>query len=224
MQLWKENKWHQRLQKKHRYNFLFQGRKSVNITTDMVKTLREKTNAGMMDCKKALKEAKGNLEKANEILRKKGLLVAAKKAGRETKQGIIGSYIHTNSKIGVLVEVNCETDFVAKNDIFRKFVKNLTLQITSANPLYVSKDDIPPETIEKEKEIFKAQIKGKPDNIVEKIVNGKIDKWYSEVCLLNQPFVKDPDKTTIQDLLTAKIAELGENIAIKRFVRYHVGE
>lgn len=196
----------------------------MNITTDLVKKLREKTNAGMMNCKEALKESGGNLEKATELLRKKGLSVAAKKAGRETKEGIIGSYIHTGSKIGVLVEVNCETDFVAKNTIFKDFVKDLTLQIASANPLYISQDEIPPEIIEKEKEIYRAQIKGKPDNVAEKITAGKLQKWFSEVCLLDQVFVKPPNDTSIKDLLTSKIASLGENITIRRFTRYHLGE
>ena len=196
----------------------------MKITTDLVKTLREKTNAGMMNCKEALKESGGNLEKATELLRKKGLSLAAKKAGRETKEGIIGSYIHTGSKIGILVEVNCETDFVAKNTIFKNFVKDLTLQIASANPLYISQDEIPPEIIEKEKEIYRAQIKGKPDNVAEKITAGKLQKWFSEVCLLDQIFVKPPNDTTINDLLKSKIAELGENITIRRFTRYHLGE
>lgn len=196
----------------------------MKITTDLVKKLREKTNAGMMDCKKALKEADGNLEKAAEILRKKGIAIAAKKAGRETKEGTIGSYIHTGSKIGVLVEVNCETDFVAKNKVFKDFVKDITLQIASANPLYISKDEISPEIIEKEKEIYRAQITGKPDHVVEKIIAGKLDKWLSEVCLLDQIFIKPPNDTTIKDLLTSKIAELGENITIRRFTRYHLGE
>lgn len=194
------------------------------ITSDLVKQLREKTNAGMMDCKKALKEADGNTEKAEEILRKKGIATAAKKASRETKEGTIASYIHTNSKIGVLVEVNCETDFVARNHSFKVFVKDLTLQIASANPLYISREEVQPEIIEKEKEIYKAQIKGKPDNVAEKIITGKIEKWYQDVCLLDQIFIKPPNDKTIKDLLTEKIAELGENITIRRFTRYHVGE
>lgn len=189
-----------------------------------MKKLREKTNAGMMDCKEALKETGGDTEKAAEILRKKGISIAAKKAGRETKEGIIGSYIHTGSKIGVLVEVNCETDFVARNESFKNFVKDLTLQIASANPLFISQDQIPPEMIEKEKEIYSAQIKGKPDHVTEKIISGKIAKWFSEVCLLDQVFVKPPNDKTIKELLTSKIAELGENITIRRFTRYHLGE
>lgn len=190
----------------------------------MVKKLREKTNVGMMDCKQALKEASGNLEKATEILRKKGIATATKKAGRETKEGMIGSYIHTGSKIGVLVEINCETDFVAKTQVFKGFVKDITLQIASANPLYISRDEIPPEIIEKEKEIYRAQITGKPDHIVEKIIAGKLEKWFSEVCLLDQVFIKPPNDITIKNLLTSKILELGENITIRRFTRYHLGE
>lgn len=198
--------------------------KNMNIAPDLVKTLREKTNAGMMDCKDALRQCSGDIEKAVEHLRKKGISIAAKKAGRETKEGIIASYIHTGAKIGVLIEVNCETDFVARNQSFKDFVKDLTLQIASANPLFISRDQIPPEILEKEKEIYKEQIKGKPDNVAEKIIAGKIEKWYSEVCLLDQIFVKPPNDVTIKDLLTRKIAEIGENISIKRFTRYHLGE
>lgn len=196
----------------------------MKITTDLVKALREKTNVGMMDCKQALKESGGDIEKATEILRKKGIAIAAKKAGRETKEGIIGSYIHHGSKIGVLVEVNCETDFVAKTKSFKDFVKDITLQIASANPLYISRDQISPEIIEKEKEIYGEQIKGKPDHVVEKIISGKLEKWFSEVCLLDQVFIKPPSDITIKDLITSKIAELGENITIRRFTRYHLGE
>lgn len=196
----------------------------MKISTDLIKTLREKTNAGMMDCKEALIESAGDIEKAETILKKKGLIIAAKKVGRAAKDGVIASYIHPGSKIGVLVEVNCETDFVARTDIFKTFVKDITLQIASANPLYILQDEIPPEVIEKEKEIHKEGTKGKPDHIANKIIEGKLQKWCSEVCLLNQPFVKEPDKMTIKDLLTSKIAELGENIVIRRFTRYHLGE
>ncbi len=196
----------------------------MTVNVDLIKDLRAKTNAGILDCRKALEETGGNLEKAGEILRKKGLVIAAKKIGRAAKDGVISSYIHQGSKIGVLVEINCETDFVARTDVFKEFVKNITLQVASSNPLYISPDNIPPEVIEKEKEIYKEQVKGKPDNIIDKIVEGKLTKWYSEVCLLNQPFVKEPDKFTIQELLTSKIAELGENIVIRRFTRYHLGE
>ena len=195
----------------------------MTVTPDLVKQLREKTNAGIMDCKRALKEAGSDISKAIELLRKKGVALAAKKSGRTAKEGIISSYIHLGSKIGVLIEVNCETDFVARNDKFQTFVKDLMLQVASANPLYLSRDEIPPEVIEKEKEIHKDQIKDKPENVIEKILDGKIEKWYGEVCLLDQPFVKPPNDKTIQDLLTEKIAELGENIIIRRFTRYHVG-
>jgi elongation factor Ts len=193
-----------------------------DISPDLVKQLREKTSAGMMDCKKALVEAKGNLEAAEVILRKKGVATAGKKASREAKEGVIASYIHFD-KVGVLVEVNCETDFVAKNDSFRAFVKDVTLQIAAGSPLYVKRDEVPASFIEKEKEIAAAQIKDKPAAVIEKIVTGKVDKVFSTICLLEQAFVKDQNKT-IQDLLTAKISELGENIIIKRFVRYALGE
>lgn len=196
----------------------------MKISIELIKELREKTNTGIADCRQALEESSGDIEKAKEILKKKGLVIAAKKAGRATKEGLIASYVHPGSKIGVLVEVNCETDFVARNDMFKHFVKDITLQIASANPLYISPADVPPEVIEKEKEIYKEQVKGKPEQIANKILEGKLQKWYSEVCLLEQPFVKEPDKLTIKDLLTAKIAEIGENIVIRRFTRYHLGE
>jgi elongation factor Ts len=193
------------------------------INPQFVKQLREKTNAGMMDCKRALTEANGDMEKAEAILRTKGIASAGKKASRATKEGIVASYIHLQGKVGVLVEVNCETDFVAKNDIFREFVKDITLHIAAAHPLCVSRDQVSAVDLEKEREIYRAQVKGKPENIVEKIVEGKVDKYYSTVCLLDQAFIKNPDQT-IKDLLTAKISELGENIVIRRFTRYMVGE
>jgi elongation factor Ts len=193
------------------------------ITPELVRKLREKTNAGMMDCKRALEEAAGDLAKAETILRTKGIASASKKASRATKEGIVASYIHLQGKVGVLVEVNCETDFVAKNENFRTFVKDITLHIAAAHPLYVSREDVPGKLIEAEREIYKAQVKGKPANVVEKIVDGKLDKFYSTVCLLEQGFIKNPD-VTIKDLLSAKIAELGENIVIRRFTRYLVGE
>lgn len=195
----------------------------MQITAATVKELREKTNAGMMDCKKALQEAGGDMEKAVEILRKKGLSMASKRSGRETKEGVIDSYIHIGNKIGVMIEVNCETDFVARNEVFQTFVRDLMLQVASAAPLYVSRDDVPGELVEKEKDIARAQITGKPDNIVEKIVEGKINKFFEQICLLEQPFVKDNDQT-IEALLKSKIAEIGENIQIKRFVRFQLGE
>jgi elongation factor Ts len=194
-----------------------------DVSPTLVKQLREKTNAGMMDCKKALVEAGGDLEKAEDILRKKGIASASKKASRSVKEGVVASYIHLQGKVGVLVEVNCETDFVAKNDIFREFVKDLTLHIAAAHPIYVVRDEVPEAVIEREREIYREQVKGKPANVVDKIVDGKLDKFYGSVCLLDQAFIKDPDKT-IKDLVASKIAELGENIVIRRFARFAVGE
>jgi elongation factor Ts len=193
------------------------------ISPDLVKQLREKTNAGMMDCKKALVEAKGDLAAAETILRKKGAASASKKAGREAKEGVIGSYIHVGDKVGVLVEINCETDFVARNESFRAFVKDVTLQVAAANPLYVKRDEVPEKIIATEREVAGAQSQGKPPAVIEKIISGRLDKYFSTVCLLEQVFVKD-DKKTISDLLNAKIAELGENILIRRFTRFQVGE
>ena len=180
-------------------------------------------NAGFMDCKRALVESAGDLEKAETILRTKGIATAAKKATRATKEGIVASYIHLQGKVGVLVEVNCETDFVARNENFREFVKDITLHIAAAHPLYVSRADVPANLIEAEREIYKAQVQGKPAHVADKIVEGKLEKFYGAVCLLEQGFIKNPD-VTINDLLNAKIAELGENIVIRRFVRYLVGE
>jgi elongation factor Ts len=196
---------------------------TAEINPQLVKQLREKTNAGMMDCKRALTESAGDLEKAEAILRTKGIASAGKKASRATKEGVVASYIHLQGKVGVLVEVNCETDFVAKNESFREFVKDITLHIAAAHPLYVSRDEVPAKTVESERAIFVGQVKGKPENVVEKIVEGKLDKFYSTVCLLEQGFIKDPDHT-IKDLIATKIAELGENIVIRRFTRYLVGE
>ncbi|NOX21195.1 MAG: translation elongation factor Ts [Nitrospirae bacterium] len=196
----------------------------MTITAEMVKNLREKTGAGMMDCKKALTEAEGDFDKAVELLRKKGLAAAEKKAGRQASEGIIASYIHMD-KIGVLVEVNCETDFVARTDDFKQFVKDVAMHIAAASPRYVKREDIPEEVINKEKEIYREQIKGKPEHVIDKIVEGKLEKFYSEVCLLDQVFVKDPEqKKTIKELLTELIAKLGENIVIRRFVRFQLGE
>ena len=195
----------------------------AEINPQLVKQLREKTNAGMMDCKRALTEAGGDMEKAETILRTKGIVSAGKKATRATKEGVVASYIHLQGKVGVLVEVNCETDFVAKNENFREFVKDITLHIAASHPLFVTRDQVPGASLEKEREIYRAQVQGKPANIVEKIVDGKIDKFYSSVCLLDQAFIKNPD-ITIKDLVTSKITELGENIVIRRFTRYMVGE
>src|SRR5213082_699318 len=196
---------------------------TAEIDPQLVKQLREKTNAGFMDCKRALVESAGDLEKAETILRTKGIASAGKKASRATKEGVVASYIHLQGKVGVLVEVNCETDFVARNENFREYVKDITLHIAAAHPLYVSRGDVPGNLIEAEREIYKAQAKGEPENVVEKMVDGKLDKFYSTVCLLEQGFIKNPDMT-IKDLLSAKISELGENIVIRRFVRYLVGE
>ena len=195
----------------------------MEIDPQLVKKLREKTNAGMMDCKRALTDAGGNFDRAEQILREKGIASASKKASRATKEGIVASYIHQQGKVGVLVEVNCETDFVAKNQNFRDFVKDITLHIAAAHPLYVSREQVPGNLIEAEREIYKAQVKGKPANVVDKIVDGKLDKFYSTVCLLEQGFIKNPEQT-IGDLLKAKIGELGENIVIRRFTRYLMGE
>ena len=195
----------------------------AQVSPALVKELREKTNAGMMDCKQALVEAGADIEKAEEILRKKGIASASKKASRSAKDGLIASYIHLQGRVGVLIEVNCETDFVAKNENFREFVKDLTLHVAAAHPSYVSREQVPAELIEREREIYRAQVKGKPNNVVEKIVDGKLDKFYSSICLVDQAFIKNPDQT-IKDLVASKIAELGENIVIRRFARYAVGE
>jgi elongation factor Ts len=196
---------------------------TTDIDSQVVKQLREKTNAGFMDCKRALTESGGDLEKAEAILRTKGIASAGKKASRATKEGIVASYIHLQGKVGVLVEVNCETDFVARNENFRGFVKDITLHIAAAHPLYVSRDQVPSQIVEAERAIYEAQVKDKPANVLGKIVEGKLDKFYSTVCLLEQAFIKNPDQT-IKELLKAKIAELGENIVIRRFTRYLVGE
>src|SRR5919109_2044224 len=196
---------------------------TMQIDPKIVKELRDRTNAGMMDCKRALTEANGDLAKAETILRTKGMASASKKASRVTKEGIVAAYIHLQGKVGVLVEVNCETDFVAKNENFRAFVKDITLHIAAAHPLYVSRQDVPEKLVQAEREIYKAQVTGKPANVVDKIVDGKLEKFYSTVCLLEQGFIKNPD-VTIKDLLSSKIAELGENIVIRRFTRYLVGE
>jgi elongation factor Ts len=195
----------------------------MEIGPQLVKQLREKTNAGFMDCKRALAESGGDLERAEAILRMKGIAGATKKASRATKEGIVASYIHLQGKVGVLVEVNCETDFVARNENFREFVKDITLHIAAAHPLYVSRADVPGNLIEAEREIYKAQVKGKPENVMNKIVEGKLDKFFSTVCLLEQAFIRNPDQM-IEDLVKSKIAELGENIVIRRFTRYLVGE
>ena len=196
-----------------------------NISAKLVKELRERTGAGMMDCKKALAEVGGDIEKAVSFLREKGLAAAAKKAGRVAAEGLVESYIHGNGRIGVLVEVNCETDFVAKTDEFKEFVKDIAMQIAAAKPEYVSREEVPESVIEKEKEILKAQAlnEGKPEHIVEKMVEGRIEKYYKEVCLLDQPFIKDAD-LTIKELINEKISKIGENIVVRRFARFELGE
>jgi elongation factor Ts len=193
------------------------------IDSKVVKTLREKTGAGMMNCKQALQEAKGDIAEAEKILRKKGIAVAGKKAGRAANEGCIASYIHHGSKLGVLVEVNSESDFVARNDLFRELVKDIAQQIAAANPSYVRREDVPASVVESEKEIYRAQVKDKPPQAVDKIVAGKLEKFYSTVCLVEQPFVKNTE-ITIRDHITAKIAQLGENIVVRRFVRWQLGE
>lgn len=197
----------------------------ATVTHEMVKDLREKTGAGIMDCKRALSESDGDMEKAFDILRQKGLATAAKKASRETKEGIICSYIHTGGKIGVLVEVNCETDFVARNPEFQKLVKDIAMQIAWSTPPYLRREDVPEPLLHKERELYRAQAKetGKPDHVIEKIVEGKMEKFFTDSCLLEQPFIKD-SSITLNDLIRQKIAKVGENIIIKRFVRYQLGE
>ncbi|MCL6625606.1 translation elongation factor Ts [Alicyclobacillus shizuokensis] len=197
----------------------------ATVTSQMVKELRERTGAGMMDCKRALTEADGNMERAIEILREKGLASAAKKAGRVAAEGLVESYIHGGGRIGVLVEVNCETDFVAKNDDFRALVRDIAMHIAASNPQYVRREEVPQQVLDKEREIVRAQTlnEGKPEHIVDRIVEGRIDKYLKEICLLEQPFVRDPEKT-VEQLVKEKIAQIGENISIRRFARYVVGE
>ncbi|HLC27608.1 MAG TPA: translation elongation factor Ts [bacterium] len=196
----------------------------MTITAAMVKDLREKTGVGVMECKEALTESNGDMEAAISYLRKKGLATAVKKGGRATHEGLVGSYIHAGGKIGVLVEVGCETDFVARTPQFQELVKDLAMHIAAAGPLYLSRDEVSPEVVEKEKEIYREQASqsGKPEKVLDKIVEGKLEKYYSEVCLLEQPFVKDPD-VSIRDLISQRIAQIGENILVKQFARFQVG-
>lgn len=195
----------------------------AEITAQMVAALRAKTGAGLIDCKKALAEWNGNEEEAIVVLKKKGIASAAKKAGRSAQEGAIASYIHNGGKLGVLVEINCETDFVARNEEFQQMVSDVCMHIAAANPTYLKREDVPQEAIDKETEIAKAQCVGKPEAAIAKIVEGKLNKWFGEICLLEQPFVKD-SSMTIQGLITSKIAKMGENIVIKRFVRFQLGE
>lgn len=197
----------------------------MDISAQMVKDLRSKTNAGMMDCKKALVETKGDFDKAVDYLRQKGLATAAKRSGRETREGVVHSYIHGGGKLGVLVEVNCETDFVARNEQFRQFANDMAMQVAAASPLAVLREELDQSLIEREKEIYRQQAieSGKPEKVVDKIVEGKLNKYYSEVCLMEQPFIKDTDKS-VADVLNETIVAIGENISVRRFVRYQLGE
>ena len=197
----------------------------ATISAATVKQLREKTGAGIMDCKEALSECNGDISNAVDFLRKKGLATAAKRASRATTEGIIESYIHMDSKLGVLVEINCETDFVAKNDDFKEFAKNIAMHITATNPVSIRPEDVPKETIDKEKEIYRAQVldMGKPEQVADKIVDGKMKKYFKENCLMNQDYVRDSN-ITIEDLLNEMVAKIGENITIKRFARFKIGE
>ena len=195
------------------------------VTAQQVKELREKTGAGMMECKAALVEAEGNVDSAIRLLREKGLAAAAKKAGRATREGIIGQYIHAGNKLGVLVEVNCETDFVARTAEFQELVKDLAMQIAAANPRFVRREDVPQEVLDQEREILRKQTlgEGKPGHIADKIVEGRLNKYYSEFCLYEQPFIKDSGMT-VEELVKSKIATIKENISVRRFVRFQVGE
>lgn len=195
------------------------------VTADMVKQLRGKTGAGIMDCKQALKTSDGDMDKAIEFLRKKGLATAAKRAGRETDEGIVEAYIHTGGKIGVMIEVNCETDFVAKTDDFKEFARNLAMHIAATNPLGITAEDIPAEIVEKEKEIYRGQAleMGKPENMVDKIAEGKLAKFFKENCLMSQPYVRDPN-VTVSDVLNEVVAKIGESISVRRFARFQIGE
>ncbi len=197
----------------------------AEITAQMVKDLRDKSGVGMMDCKRALQEAEGDFDKALEFLRKKGMAKAAKRAGRDVNEGVVASYIHPGDKLGVLVEVNTETDFVANTDDIRAFARNIAMHIAASNPLAVTREELDQETIEKEKSLLKEQAidSGKPENIVEKMVEGRMEKYFAEVVLMEQPYVKDPDKT-VKDLLTETVAKVGENVHIRRFARFRIGE
>jgi elongation factor Ts len=198
---------------------------STEIPAKLVKALRDATGAGMMECKAALQEANGDIEEATLILRKRGLAQAAKKSGRATSEGLIGSYIHAGGKIGVLVELNCESDFVARTDDFQTLLRELALQVAAANPQYVTRDDVPAEIIEREKSVYRAQMEnsGKPPQVIEKIVEGKLGSFYEQVCLVDQPSIRDP-KVGVKAMLQAAVAKLGENISVARFVRFKVGE
>ncbi len=196
----------------------------MGISAAQVKELREKSGAGIMDCKEALKEADGQVEAAMDVLRKRGLSKAAKRADRATGEGLVGSYIHAGGKIGVLVEVNCETDFVAKTEIFQQLVRDLAMHVAASNPLYVSRDQVPEEVVYKEREIFLSQAReeGKPEKVLDRILEGRMEKYFEEVCLVDQPYIRDTDRT-VQEHIVEAVAQLGENIVVRRFARFHVG-
>ncbi|SFM41160.1 translation elongation factor Ts (EF-Ts) [Thermodesulforhabdus norvegica] len=195
------------------------------VSMEMIKELRAKTNAGMMDCKRALEATNGDMEKAIDYLRQKGLATAMKRAGKEAKEGLVQAYVHGGGRIGVLVEINCETDFAARSDAFQEFAKNIAMQIAATNPLGVEKEDIPQEIVERERAIYEAQARetGKPENVIQKIVEGKMRKFFEEAALMEQPFIRDPDKT-IRDYLNELVAQIGEKVVIRRFTRYQLGE
>jgi len=197
----------------------------MDISAELIKDLRQRTGAGVMDCKTALKESSGDMEKAIDFLRRKGLATAAKKAGRIATDGLIASYIHAGGKMGVLVEVNCETDFVARTEDFQTFVKNIAMHVAAANPQYIRREEVPPHVLEKERDIYRSQARelGKPEKVIEKIVEGKVERFFSEVCLLEQTYIKDTD-VTVKEVLDSMIAKIGENISIRRFARFQLGE
>ena len=197
----------------------------MDISAELIKDLRQRTGAGVMDCKTALKESSGDMEKAIDFLRRKGLATAAKKAGRIATDGLIASYIHAGGKMGVLVEVNCETDFVARTEDFQTFVKNMAMHVAAANPQYIRREEVPPHVLEKERDIYRSQARelGKPEKVIEKIVEGKVERFFSEVCLLEQTYIKDTD-VTVKEVLDSMIAKIGENISIRRFARFQLGE
>jgi len=197
----------------------------MDISAELIKDLRQRTGAGVMDCKTALKESSGDMEKAIDFLRRKGLATAAKKAGRIATDGLIASYIHAGGKMGVLVEVNCETDFVARTEDFQTFVKNMAMHVAAANPQYIRREEVPPHVLEKERDIYRSQARelGKPEKVIEKIVDGKVERFFSEVCLLEQTYIKDTD-VTVKEVLDSMIVKIGENISIRRFARFQLGE
>ena len=195
----------------------------MKITSDLVKELRQRTGAGIMDCKRVLEKTDGDIDKAVKLLRQHGLIKAAKKISRETREGAIASYIHPGGRIGVLVEVNCETDFVAKTDDFKQLVKDITMHIAACDPRYIRQEEVPPDVIEQEKEIVRSEFANKPAEVIEKIANGRLEKFYAQTCLMEQPFVKEED-LTVHEYVAGRVAKLGENVQVKRFVRFQLGE